>query len=46
MDAYLKRHLDYCERSEREFDANPPPFVHRLRALKERQEKERRKAAA
>jgi hypothetical protein len=26
--------LEYCHRSEKEYDANPPPVVYRLRKIK------------
>ena len=36
VDRYLTDWREYCERSEREFDANPPSEVKRLLAVKDR----------
>jgi uncharacterized protein (DUF433 family) len=40
VDAYLSRLADWREQRYREWEANPPPVVQRLRALKAQQAKE------
>ncbi|MBI3948795.1 MAG: DUF433 domain-containing protein [Armatimonadetes bacterium] len=45
VDAYLKRHLEYCEEAQRRFDENPPPEVLRLLEIKKRMKAEEAAAA-
>ncbi len=35
MDAYITDWLEYCNRTEREQELNPPPIVQRLRQARE-----------